>query len=161
MAISWFDFHRDSTTTLYYYCSYRNHLEHVYLVFPGQASKMEERPSTEMQAENPVNDRESSSSATASTSQELNPSQQHKRQNPLISRPKVAIPRQRPGIAPLVHNRRVRLACVSCRQRKTKCNGETPVCRQCEGLNLPCGYPVSWKERTRGYVYSFFVYGFG
>lgn len=119
---------------------------------------MEEGPgsysdSTEMQLENP----ESSSSTTASISQELNSSRSQMRQNPLVSRPKVAIPRQRSRMAPLAHGRRVRVACESCRQRKTKCSGETPVCRQCEELNIPCGYPVPWKERTRGYVYCFSV----
>lgn len=61
---------------------------------------------------------------------------------------KVAIPRHRAGIAPR-YNRRVPRACESCRQRKTKCSGDTPVCRQCRELRVTCNYPVGWKERTK------------
>ncbi|KAJ5584534.1 uncharacterized protein N7459_004334 [Penicillium hispanicum] len=61
---------------------------------------------------------------------------------------KVAIPRSRSGIAPR-YNRRVPRACESCRQRKTKCSGDTPVCRQCRELRVICQYPVGWKERTK------------
>ncbi|KAJ5211775.1 uncharacterized protein N7498_003421 [Penicillium cinerascens] len=64
---------------------------------------------------------------------------------------KVAIPRQRSGIAPR-YNRRVPRACESCRQRKTKCSGDTPVCRQCRELRVTCHYPVGWKERTKKQV---------
>lgn len=64
---------------------------------------------------------------------------------------KVAIPRQRSTAAPR-YTRRVPLACESCRQRKTKCSGDTPVCRQCKELRISCRYPVSWRERTKGYV---------
>lgn len=61
---------------------------------------------------------------------------------------KIAIPRQRAGIAPR-YNRRVPRACESCRARKTKCSGDTPVCRQCRELRVTCNYPVGWKERTK------------
>ena len=61
---------------------------------------------------------------------------------------KVAIPRHRAGVAPR-YNRRVPRACESCRQRKTKCSGDTPVCRQCRELRVTCNYPVGWKERTK------------
>lgn len=61
---------------------------------------------------------------------------------------KVAIPRQRSGVAPRF-NRRVPRACESCRQRKTKCSGDTPVCRQCRELRVTCQYPAGWKERTK------------
>lgn len=64
---------------------------------------------------------------------------------------KVAIPRHRQGIAPR-YNRRVPRACESCRQRKTKCSGDTPVCRQCRELRVTCQYPVGWKERTKKQV---------
>ncbi|KAJ5808196.1 hypothetical protein N7474_009465 [Penicillium riverlandense] len=67
------------------------------------------------------------------------------------SNAKVAIPRQRAGIAPRF-NRRVPRACESCRQRKTKCSGDTPVCRQCRELRVTCQYPVGWKERTKKQV---------
>ncbi|KAJ5493263.1 hypothetical protein N7539_002009 [Penicillium diatomitis] len=61
---------------------------------------------------------------------------------------KVAIPRSRAGIAPR-YNRRVPRACESCRARKTKCSGDTPVCRQCRELRVTCHYPIGWKERTK------------
>ncbi|PYH98300.1 hypothetical protein BO71DRAFT_64887 [Aspergillus ellipticus CBS 707.79] len=62
---------------------------------------------------------------------------------------KVAIPRQRATAAPRF-SRRVPLACESCRQRKTKCSGDTPICRQCKELRISCRYPVSWRDRTKG-----------
>ncbi|KAJ5494017.1 hypothetical protein N7463_010104 [Penicillium fimorum] len=61
---------------------------------------------------------------------------------------KIAIPRQRVAIAPR-YNRRVPRACSSCRQRKTKCSGDTPVCRQCRELRATCSYPEGWRERTK------------
>lgn len=61
---------------------------------------------------------------------------------------KVAIPRSRSGIAPR-YGRRVPRACESCRSRKTKCSGDTPVCRQCRELRISCQYPVGWKEKTK------------
>ncbi|KAJ5793897.1 hypothetical protein N7457_000496 [Penicillium paradoxum] len=66
----------------------------------------------------------------------------------LATQAKVAIPRQRAGIAPR-HNRRVPRACESCRQRKTKCSGDTPVCRQCRELRATCNYPQGWREKTK------------
>lgn len=64
---------------------------------------------------------------------------------------KVAIPRHRAGVAPR-YNRRVPRACESCRQRKTKCSGDTPVCRQCRELRVTCQYPAGWKERTKRFA---------
>jgi hypothetical protein len=64
---------------------------------------------------------------------------------------KVAIPRQRSNAAPR-YSRRVPRACETCRARKTKCSGDTPICRQCKELRVTCRYPVSWRERTKGYV---------
>ncbi|KAL2827017.1 fungal-specific transcription factor domain-containing protein [Aspergillus cavernicola] len=66
-----------------------------------------------------------------------------------MSSNKVAIPRQRTGSAPR-YSRRVPLACETCRLRKTKCSGDTPICRQCAELRVECRYPVSWRERTKG-----------
>lgn len=67
------------------------------------------------------------------------------------SNAKVAIPRQTPGSAPR-YNRRVPKACESCRQRKTKCSGDTPVCRQCRELRVACQYPVGWREKIKKWV---------
>jgi hypothetical protein len=64
---------------------------------------------------------------------------------------KVAIPRQRSTVAPR-YSRRVPRACETCRARKTKCSGDTPICRQCKELRVTCRYPVSWREKTKGYV---------
>lgn len=50
------------------------------------------------------------------------------------------------------YNRRVPRACESCRQRKTKCSGETPDCRQCRELSATCVYPVGWKEKCNRQV---------
>ncbi|KAF2240183.1 hypothetical protein BU26DRAFT_402753, partial [Trematosphaeria pertusa] len=36
--------------------------------------------------------------------------------------------------------RRVSLACTSCRQRKSRCDGIRPGCSTCLELNLPCCY---------------------
>lgn len=70
---------------------------------------------------------------------------------PSSSNAKVAIPRQPPGNAPR-YNRRVPRACESCRQRKTKCSGDTPVCRQCRELRVACHYPVGWREKMKKWV---------
>jgi hypothetical protein len=70
----------------------------------------------------------------------------------LAAQTKVAIPRQRVATAPR-YNRRVPRACASCRQRKTKCSGDTPVCRQCRELRATCNYPEGWGERLKKYVY--------
>ncbi|KAJ5104025.1 hypothetical protein N7532_004554 [Penicillium argentinense] len=64
---------------------------------------------------------------------------------------KVAIPRSRAGITPR-YGRRVPRACESCRARKTKCSGDTPVCRQCREFRVSCQYPVGWKEKTKKQV---------
>ncbi|KAJ5746474.1 hypothetical protein N7520_011656 [Penicillium odoratum] len=61
---------------------------------------------------------------------------------------KVAIPRQSTGYTPR-YNRRVPRACESCRQRKTKCSGDTPVCRQCRELRVSCQYPVGWRDKMK------------
>ncbi|KAJ5111358.1 hypothetical protein N7532_001893 [Penicillium argentinense] len=61
---------------------------------------------------------------------------------------KVAIPRQPPGNTPR-YNRRVPRACESCRTRKTKCSGDTPICRQCRELRVSCQYPVGWREKMK------------
>ncbi|KAF7592509.1 hypothetical protein BBP40_012799 [Aspergillus hancockii] len=66
---------------------------------------------------------------------------------------KVAIPRQRSGVSS-GYSRRVPLACESCRARKTKCSGDTPICRQCKELRVTCKYPASWRERTKGQLDS-------
>lgn len=63
---------------------------------------------------------------------------------------KVPIPRQRSGVE-VRYTRRVAKACESCRQRKTKCSGDTPVCRQCRELRISCHYPDGMREKTKRY----------
>lgn len=74
-------------------------------------------------------------------------------QNP----PKVAIPRLRrnseemclsKGSASADKNR-VAHACEPCRQRKTKCSGERPVCQHCEDFKLTCMYADGKRDKTK------------
>ncbi|KAL8663952.1 MAG: hypothetical protein Q9168_008006 [Polycauliona sp. 1 TL-2023] len=44
---------------------------------------------------------------------------------------------------------RVTHACEPCRQRKTKCSGERPVCKHCEDFNISCLYEDGKRDRTR------------
>lgn len=44
---------------------------------------------------------------------------------------------------------RVTHACEPCRQRKTKCSGERPVCKHCEDFNISCTYEDGKRDRTR------------
>ncbi|KAJ9223174.1 transcriptional regulator family: Fungal Specific TF [Paecilomyces variotii] len=64
---------------------------------------------------------------------------------------KVPIPRQRSGVEAR-YSRRVAKACESCRQRKTKCSGDTPVCRQCRELRVSCHYPDGMREKTKRHL---------
>ncbi len=74
-------------------------------------------------------------------------------QNP----PKVAIPRLRRNSddqstskgSPAADKNRVAHACEPCRQRKTKCSGERPVCQHCEDFKLPCVYADGKRDRTK------------
>ncbi|KAJ5644225.1 transcriptional regulator family: Fungal Specific TF [Penicillium longicatenatum] len=64
---------------------------------------------------------------------------------------KVPIPRHRPSTAPR-YNHRVPRACESCRQRKTKCSGDTPVCQQCQTSKGTCLYPLASTEKLKKQV---------
>lgn len=74
-------------------------------------------------------------------------------QNP----PKVAIPRLRRNSenqshskgSPAADKNRVAHACEPCRQRKTKCSGERPVCQHCEDFTLTCVYADGKRDRTK------------
>ncbi|QQK43607.1 fungal-specific transcription factor domain-containing protein [Penicillium digitatum] len=37
--------------------------------------------------------------------------------------------------------RRTKLACTTCRRKKTKCDGRKPKCSPCDTFNLPCTFP--------------------
>ncbi|CAF9903755.1 MAG: hypothetical protein ALECFALPRED_002962 [Alectoria fallacina] len=70
---------------------------------------------------------------------------------------KVAIPRLRRSSedqslskgSPLADKNRVAHACEPCRQRKTKCSGERPICQHCEDFKLPCVYADGKRDRTK------------
>src|SRR3954452_13658890 len=66
--------------------------------------------------------------------------------DPQLANAKIAIPRQVPDTTPR-YSRRVPRACEACRRRKSKCSGDTPLCRQCRELGLICYYPVGWREK--------------
>ncbi|KAL3473834.1 fungal-specific transcription factor domain-containing protein [Aspergillus californicus] len=63
---------------------------------------------------------------------------------PSISSSKIAIPRI--SQARNYGNRRVKRACIECREQKTKCNGHNP-CSRCIGLGMTCLY-VDGKRET-------------
>ncbi|KAJ5294881.1 hypothetical protein N7508_009702 [Penicillium antarcticum] len=66
--------------------------------------------------------------------------------DPQLGNAKIAIPRQNQDTTPR-YSRRVPRACEACRRRKSKCSGDTPLCRQCRELGLICYYPVGWREK--------------
>lgn len=59
--------------------------------------------------------------------------------NPNVAWNKVAIPRA-PNATTISHRRRSQRACEPCRQRKIKCDGNRPSCRQCIEHNQQCSY---------------------
>lgn len=50
---------------------------------------------------------------------------------------------------------RVRQACESCRNRKIKCYGEQPTCRNCRELAIECCYASGKRDQRRRYESSF------
>lgn len=54
--------------------------------------------------------------------------------------PKVAIPRSTSRESASYRRRRSARACEPCRQRKIKCDGDKPVCRQCVENQISCAY---------------------
>ena len=54
--------------------------------------------------------------------------------------PKVAIPRSKSRENASHRRRRSARACEPCRQRKIKCDGDRPVCRQCMENQISCAY---------------------
>lgn len=55
------------------------------------------------------------------------------------------------GNASVARLSRVNQACEPCRQRKSKCDGERPVCKQCHALNLVCYYKDGKKDNGKKY----------
>ena len=65
-----------------------------------------------------------------------------------MGNPKIRIPRLR--TAPVTtHRPRISRACAPCHQRKTKCDGQKPQCKQCRQLAIPCTYVGSKRERQK------------
>jgi hypothetical protein len=46
------------------------------------------------------------------------------------------------------HISRARKACQPCRERKRKCSGDQPICRQCEEEGVDCVYRESKRQQT-------------
>lgn len=73
-----------------------------------------------------------------------------------VAMDKIAIPRLRNTIAVTDANQlgskaRVSRACEPCRNQKTKCSGETPMCRHCHTLKLSCYYADRKRDRAKRY----------
>ncbi|KAI5801750.1 fungal-specific transcription factor domain-containing protein [Peziza echinospora] len=47
---------------------------------------------------------------------------------------------------------RVSHACEPCRQRKTKCSGERPMCRHCEEFHITCFYGQGKRDRAKSEI---------
>jgi hypothetical protein len=47
---------------------------------------------------------------------------------------------------------RVNHACEPCRQRKTKCSGERPVCTHCQDFKIACFYADGKRDRAKKYI---------
>ena len=78
-------------------------------------------------------------------------SPQPRQQQP--SAAKIAIPRlRRESIMsqpPSVEKHRVAHACEPCRQRKSKCSGERPICKHCQDFKISCVYADGKRDRTK------------
>lgn len=74
-------------------------------------------------------------------------------QYPPLSGAKVAIPRLRQDTQTnppvMVEKHRVSHACEPCRQRKTKCSGERPICKHCEEFSISCVYADGKRDRNK------------
>jgi hypothetical protein len=70
---------------------------------------------------------------------------------------KIAIPRLRranettSSSARSSGRHRVNHACEPCRQRKTKCSGERPVCTHCQDFKIACFYADGKRDRAKKY----------
>ena len=76
---------------------------------------------------------------------EVSPGERRRNSSETIGHNKVAIPRAAP--APPPARRRVERACQECRERKTRCGGQKPICAQCPAFGVNCVYPSSHREK--------------
>jgi hypothetical protein len=71
---------------------------------------------------------------------------------------KIAIPRLKkpagtvPNPTRSSGRHRVNHACEPCRQRKTKCSGERPVCAHCQDFKITCFYADGKRDKAKKYV---------
>ncbi|KAE8419679.1 Zn(II)2Cys6 transcription factor [Aspergillus pseudocaelatus] len=63
--------------------------------------------------------------------------------------PKIRIERLKTAAPVTAHRQRTSRACAPCHQRKTKCDGQKPQCKQCRQLAIPCIYMGSKRERQK------------
>jgi Fungal Zn(2)-Cys(6) binuclear cluster domain len=74
---------------------------------------------------------------------------------------KIAIPRLKKTVetasssAKSSGRHRVNHACESCRQRKTKCSGERPVCTHCQDFKITCFYADGKRDRAKKYILQY------
>lgn len=61
---------------------------------------------------------------------------------------RIAIPHAGP-LPPPATRRRVGRACQACRDRKIRCGGEKPSCRQCLNMSVYCTYPSTRREKDK------------
>ena len=76
------------------------------------------------------------------------PNQQSSRSSSSREIPKVAIPRTA-GVSGQSQRRRSARACEPCRQRKIKCDGNKPACKQCVEHNVSCSYLDAKRVRDQ------------
>ncbi|EAW12131.1 putative C6 transcription factor [Aspergillus clavatus NRRL 1] len=93
------------------------------------------------------------SSASSSSSVEKQPFQflgVHSQPASVAATPSPAakLPIPRLSSTPISRHRTSR-ACVPCRERKIKCDGAKPTCKQCHQLKITCAYAGSKRERQQ------------
>lgn len=72
---------------------------------------------------------------------------------------KIAIPRLKKNTEALSSSarssgrHRVNHACEPCRQRKTKCSGERPICKHCQDFRIDCFYADGKRDRAKKSAY--------
>ncbi|KAL1953993.1 hypothetical protein VTO42DRAFT_1848 [Malbranchea cinnamomea] len=75
---------------------------------------------------------------------------------PFEAKLKVAIPRiHRPGsksISVALDRPRVRHACEPCRHKKSKCDGNQPVCSRCRSNGIHCFYADNKRDKLKRQV---------
>ncbi|GIJ87134.1 hypothetical protein Asppvi_006038 [Aspergillus pseudoviridinutans] len=70
------------------------------------------------------------------------------RRKPATLSPATKLPIPRSGSTPISRQRTPR-ACEVCRERKTKCDGSKPICKQCRVLKIACAYSGSKHEKQQ------------